>query len=178
MHNRLALIVISLVCAFCGRAQDKPPQPVTTTPIAVSQAKSNDLQQEVKQYREHAEMLRKRNSGYYIALSILALLCAAGIIVAGVLDRGKVSAVLGGLITVLIGAQNLFPVRDRAGYYQVLVAETDNLMDDVRYSETPDQFNQALKTLKVLRQRQEPAPGQNALKELLAEVKAGNPDKP
>jgi hypothetical protein len=42
-------------------------------------------------------------------------------------------------------------------------------------SETPDQFDQALKTLKVLRQWQEPTPGQDALKELLAEVKASNP---
>jgi hypothetical protein len=140
---------------------------------APSQDKISALKAEIKTFRDEQEAQRKTNGIYHITLTIVALVCAFGVVVAGVQNHGKIAAILGGLIALFVGVENAFPFRHRSEYYRVMVAESDILLDEATYRlDSPEQFDTVLNTLRVLRKRQEPTSGEDDLKGLLADVKA------
>lgn len=167
----LALIMAAMVSAASPQrsatqapAQEGQPQPVDSSKVKA-------LVLEIETFHQHQEQLRRLNSAYNIGFTITALALSAGIIFAGVYNKGRIAAVLGSLVTIVISVQSIFPVADREEYYRVLVAQSENVLDDLNYkTRNTAEFDNDLKLFQALRAHPYPGTSKESLKALLASI--------
>ena len=84
---------------------------------------------------------------------IVALILTASVTVAGVYGAAQFAAVFGVGIAFLIGLQNAFPFSEKAEFYRVIVADCENLRDDLKYRmKTEHEFKQLVLKFEALRE--------------------------
>ena len=114
--------------------------------------RKKELLHEMEGFRKHLWKLHLYNFRLNWVTVIVALALTAGVTVAGVYGNGQFAAVFGVGIAFLIGLQNAFPLSEKAEFYRTIVAEYDNLKDDLMYCvETEKQFKQVLHKFEALR---------------------------
>lgn len=115
-----------------------------------------DLSQ-VKEHRKKVEdalaelltemtRLRRINRNWDASLTITTILLTLIITIMTSLtqineDNKKIATgILGGVIVAIQSISNAFPVKQRAGSYRLLQAQTNNLLNDVKYIENIDEL--------------------------------------
>jgi hypothetical protein len=86
------------------------------------------------------------------ALIIIGLALSARVTIAGILDYGLIAAILGVAIGYVIGVQNAFPIGEKAEFYRLLIAEGDNLINELKFEvKTEAQFLNRVNKFQKLR---------------------------
>jgi|SRR3954453_10895105 len=121
---------------------------------AVSQDKPEPgvPEQLITEVDEFAKLCFKRyrfNSFWDNVLNLFGIVISLAIVVAGLNQKGDVSAVLGALVTALVTAQRAFPFNQRWQFYRLLSSQTENLLTEARNGTIT--VEQTIGTLKSLR---------------------------
>jgi hypothetical protein len=150
--------------------------PASPAPQPVADACSQ-LANRLRNFRRDNEALRKLNSTYSIGLGLLAIALSVGVVIAGWLDHGKLAALLGALLTVILGAQRIFPVGQRADFYRILVSTTDGLLTETQFrctsAEQLEKLVDDFKTVQKYAGEKFPSDGNaEATKQLITDLKS------
>ena len=119
--------------------------PVQPPPPPISQ----DLLQEIEQFRILCDSRYHMNSRGDIALNSLGILVSLGVVACGVYKLNEFSAILGGLITAIVAAQRAFPFSQRWQFYRLLDSQAENLLMEAKNGVITNE--QAINTMKALR---------------------------
>ncbi len=108
-----------------------------------------DLLKELDTFIVDCQNRYRFNSRSDTALNILGIAVSVAIVLAGVLEMPKVSAVLGGIVGALVSAQRAFPFAQRANFYRNLVGQVQNLSTET--SQALTSIKDSVKALGALR---------------------------
>lgn len=127
---------------------------MTTTAIARNIASqmevgSTDLINEVQSFINQCRAGYRFNSLWDTTLNVFGIVVSICIVVAGVFNRGAISAVLGGIVAGTVAAQRAFPFAQRTLFYRNLLGLAENLKTDATQCSIP--VKDAVVVLKSLR---------------------------
>ena len=108
-----------------------------------------DLLKELDAFIVDCQNRYRFNSRSDTAFNIVGIAVSVAIVLAGVLEMSKASAVLGGIIGALVSAQRAFPFAQRANFYRNLVGQVQNLRTET--SQALTSIKESVKTLSALR---------------------------
>ena len=120
---------------------------------------TTDRQEKQRQLTEQViafvHALRRRSqwtSFLNATLIVLALLCSFGVTFFELADNGVVVALLGAVITLLIALSQAFAFGEKADFYQVLLADAENLLTSLQLGvDSQEEFEKALRKFLILR---------------------------
>jgi hypothetical protein len=118
------------------------------TPAQASPLPEN-LIQEIEGFRELCEHRYLFNSRWDTILSTLGVIVSIGIVAAGVYEKSKWAAMLGGLVTAIVSAQRAFPFNQRWQFYRLLDSQAENLLTEAKNGIIT--LDQTIATLKAMR---------------------------
>ena len=108
---------------------------------------------EIETFRRHFFRHRRMNYITYASLVLLGLAASVAITVAGILNLGLYAAILGVCVGFIQGIQQIFPMNEKAEFYRLIVAESENLIDDLKYRVlTDDELKSILTRFQTLRE--------------------------
>jgi hypothetical protein len=108
-----------------------------------------DLLKELDMFTIDCQKRYRFNSRSDTAINISGIGVSVAIVLAGVLEMPKTSAVLGGVVGALVSAQRAFPFAQRANFYRNLVGQVQNLRTETRQALTS--IKDSVKALGALR---------------------------
>jgi hypothetical protein len=123
-----------------------------TTPTPTPAQPSNipgALIQEIEDFKKLCERRYSFNSRWDTILTTLGVVISIGIVVAGVYDRSKYAAILGGLVTAIVSAQRAFPFNQRWQFYRLLESQAENLLTEAKNGILT--LDQTIATMKAMR---------------------------
>ena len=111
-----------------------------------------DLESDIAQFSEQYQKLHRANWRLNAILILLGLVLSASVTVAGMFNQGIMAALLGVAIAFLIGIQNAFPMSDKAEFYRVIVAESQNMLLELKHTiDTKEEFEIVVLNFQTLR---------------------------
>ena len=117
------------------------------------ESRKRKLSKEIRDFADYRWKLHLFNFRLNWITIIGALALSAGVTFAGIYDDAKTAAVLGVAIFFIIGLQNAFPLSEKAEFYRIVVAESENLQDTLKYKvDSRTQLAAVLKKFETLRE--------------------------
>ena len=110
----------------------------------IDKAKMDNLMSQIVQFNQTYQNRDKDNFRGNAVILVIGLLCSLGVAATGMLDQGKIAALLGLITAFLFGLQNAFPMGEKAEFYRLLVVEGENLKNKLEFSTNTDTEFQAL----------------------------------
>jgi hypothetical protein len=121
-----------------------------TPPIPDQPAKiPQSLIQEIEEFRNLCEHRYRFNSLWDTILTALGVIVSIGIVAAGVYEKSKWAAMLGGLVTAIVSAQRAFPFNQRWQFYRLLDSQAENLLTEAKNGIIT--LDQTIATMKAMR---------------------------
>jgi hypothetical protein len=120
----------------------------TTTPAQPSNIPAA-LIQEIEEFKNLCERRYLFNSRWDTILTTLGVIISIGIVAAGVYEKSKMAAILGGLVTAIVSAQRAFPFNQRWQFYRLLESQAENLLTEAKNGILT--LDQTIATMKAMR---------------------------
>lgn len=125
-----------------------PRSPPAANPPAPA-APDAGLLAEARQFADDCAHRLAFNNRWDNFLNMLGILLSIAIVVAGLYDKAKISAILGAVVGAIVTAQRAFPFGQRYAFYRTLVSQSQNLITDISNGQISTK--DAVVTLKALR---------------------------
>jgi hypothetical protein len=119
--------------------------------VLVDVKKIEELTQKIRAFRKDNKIKHGGNYWGNTTLIYLSIFLSASVTIAGIFDEGRLAAILGVILSILLTIQNAFPINYKAEFYRILMAEADNLLIDIEFDTmTQENFNRIKNRFKVL----------------------------
>jgi hypothetical protein len=116
------------------------------------QKRWDSLGKDIEAFKKYYFRRRRMNYITYAILILLGLSMAVAITIAGIFNQGVIAAILGVGVGFIQGIQQVFPMGEKAEFYRLIVAESENLIADLRYKTTSENdFQSVLQKYQTLR---------------------------
>jgi hypothetical protein len=107
------------------------------------------LIQEIEDFKKLCERRYVFNSRWDTILTTLGVLISICVVAAGVYEKSKWAAILGGFVTAIVSAQRAFPFNQRWQFYRLLESQAENLLTEARNGILT--LDQTIATMKAMR---------------------------
>lgn len=111
-----------------------------------------ELANEIEDFVEDHRRAYRVNYFLSVAVIVVGLLLSAGVTISGILDLGKVSAVLGVFIAVMIGLQGSLAIGEKADFNRMMIAEGRILVSRLKFEvDNEREFRSVRRRFEILR---------------------------